>query len=69
VMARYPSHREADRTWNAQAQLPEGQWFDIFRGRNATLDTPLHEWLNPLPFAVLLANNVNAVAARARHDL
>ena len=55
VMARYPSHREADRTWNAQAQLPEGQWFDIFRGRNATMDAPLHEWLNPLPFAVLLA--------------
>jgi (1->4)-alpha-D-glucan 1-alpha-D-glucosylmutase len=55
VMARYPSHREADQTWNARAQLPEGQWFDIFRGGNATIDAPLHEWLNPLPFAVLLA--------------
>src|ERR1700761_537583 len=44
VMARYPSHRETDQTWNARAQLPEAQWFDIFRGRNATMDAPLHEW-------------------------
>jgi hypothetical protein len=35
--------------------LPEARWFDLFRGRDATVDAPLHEWLNPLPFAVLLA--------------
>jgi (1->4)-alpha-D-glucan 1-alpha-D-glucosylmutase len=55
VMARYPAHREAERTWNARAQLPEARWFDLFRGREATVDAPLHEWLNPLPFAVLLS--------------
>ena len=55
VMARYPAHREAERDWNATAQLPEARWFDLFRGRDADIGAPLHEWLNPLPFAVLLA--------------
>ncbi len=55
VMARYPAHREAERTWSARAQLSEARWFDLFRGRDITLGAPLHEWLNPLPFAVLLA--------------
>ena len=55
VMARYPAHREAERKWNATAQLPEARWFDLFRGRDATVGAPLHEWLHPLPFAVLLA--------------
>jgi (1->4)-alpha-D-glucan 1-alpha-D-glucosylmutase len=54
-MARYPAHRGADRTWDATAQLPGGQWFDLFRGRDADVGAPLYEWLNPLPFAVLLA--------------
>jgi hypothetical protein len=35
--------------------LPEAKWFDLFRGRDADIGAPLHEWLNPLPFAVLLA--------------
>ena len=55
VMARYPAHREAEPEWNATARLPEARWFDVFRGRDATVGAPLHEWLNPLPFAVLLA--------------
>ena len=55
VMARYPAHREAEREWNARAQLPEARWFDLFRGRDADIGAPLHEWLNPLPFAVLLS--------------
>jgi (1->4)-alpha-D-glucan 1-alpha-D-glucosylmutase len=55
VMARYPAHREAEPQWNAAARLPEARWFDLFRGRDATIDAPLHLWLNPLPFAVLLA--------------
>ena len=55
VMARYPAHREAEPEWNATARLPEARWFDLFRGQDATVDAPLHEWLNPLPFAVLLA--------------
>jgi (1->4)-alpha-D-glucan 1-alpha-D-glucosylmutase len=54
VMARYPAHREAERTWNARAQLPDGRWFDLFRGRDADIGATLHEW-HPLPFAVLLA--------------
>jgi (1->4)-alpha-D-glucan 1-alpha-D-glucosylmutase len=55
VMARYPTHREAEPRWTARIQLPEARWFDLFRGRDADLAAPLHEWLNPLPFAVLLA--------------
>ena len=55
LIARYPAHVEAEREWNAVARLPESRWFDLFRGRDATVDAPLHEWLNPLPFAVLLS--------------
>jgi (1->4)-alpha-D-glucan 1-alpha-D-glucosylmutase len=56
VMARYPAHREAEPEWNATAQLPEGKWFDLFRGQDADVGAPLHAWLHPLPFAVLLAS-------------
>jgi (1->4)-alpha-D-glucan 1-alpha-D-glucosylmutase len=55
VIARYPAHREAELEWSARAQLPEAKWFDLFRGEDAAIGAPLHEWLNPLPFAVLLA--------------
>jgi (1->4)-alpha-D-glucan 1-alpha-D-glucosylmutase len=55
VIARYPAHREAEPEWSATARLPEARWFDVFRGQDATVGAPLHEWLNPLPFAVLLA--------------
>ena len=55
VMARYPAHREAEPKWSATARLPEGRWFDLFRGQDANVGAPLHEWLRPLPFAVLLA--------------
>jgi (1->4)-alpha-D-glucan 1-alpha-D-glucosylmutase len=54
VIARYPAHREADPEWSAMVRLPEARWFDLFRGRDATVDAPLHQWLHPLPFAVLL---------------
>jgi (1->4)-alpha-D-glucan 1-alpha-D-glucosylmutase len=54
LIARYPAHREAEPQWNAEAHLPEGRWFDLFRGRHATVGDPLQEWLHPLPFAVLL---------------
>ena len=55
VFARYPARREAERLWHACAQLPEGRWFDVFRGREASPTAPLHEWLTPLPFAALVA--------------
>ena len=55
VIARYPARRELEPEWSALARLPEGDWFDVFRGRDAVASRPLHEWLNPLPFAVLLA--------------
>jgi (1->4)-alpha-D-glucan 1-alpha-D-glucosylmutase len=55
VMARYPAHREAEPEWGATAKLPEGRWFDLFRGRDAIVGTPLHQWLSPLPFAMLVA--------------
>jgi (1->4)-alpha-D-glucan 1-alpha-D-glucosylmutase len=55
VMARYPAHRETEPKWSATARLPEGRWFDLFRGQDAIVGAPLHEWLHPLPFAVLLA--------------
>jgi len=55
VIARFPARREAEPEWSATAQLPEGRWFDLFRGKDATVGAPLREWLHPLPFAVLLA--------------
>jgi (1->4)-alpha-D-glucan 1-alpha-D-glucosylmutase len=55
LIARYPAHVETEPMWNAVARLPEGRWFDLFRGRHATVGDPLHEWLHPLPFAVLLS--------------
>src|SRR5208283_4036803 len=54
LIARYPVHREAEPQWSAVARLPEGRWFDIIRGRSAVAGVPLREWLEPLPFAVLL---------------
>jgi (1->4)-alpha-D-glucan 1-alpha-D-glucosylmutase len=55
VMARYPAHREAEPEWSAIARLPKARWFDLFRGGDADVGAPLHAWLHPLPFAVLLA--------------
>ncbi len=55
LIARYPAHRETEPKWSATARLPEGRWFDLFRGQDANVGAPLHEWLRPLPFAVLLA--------------
>ncbi len=55
VIARYPAHREKEPEWSATARLPEGRWFDLFHGRDSVIGAPLHEWLHPLPFAVLLA--------------
>jgi (1->4)-alpha-D-glucan 1-alpha-D-glucosylmutase len=54
VIARSPARREAEPEWSAVARLPAGHWFDFFRGRDADASLPLCEWLNPLPFAVLL---------------
>ena len=54
LIARYPAHREAEPEWSAVARLPEGRWFDLFRGRSAVAGLPLRDWLHPLPFAVLL---------------
>jgi (1->4)-alpha-D-glucan 1-alpha-D-glucosylmutase len=55
LIVRYPAHVEAEPMWDAVAHLPEGRWFDLFHGRHVTVGDPLHEWLHPLPFAVLLS--------------
>ena len=55
IIARYPAHRETEPKWHATARLPQGRWFDLFRGQDANAGAPLQEWLYPLPFAVLLA--------------
>ena len=55
VVARYPARRDAERKWDARAQLPEARWFDVFRDQDARVEGPLNKWLNPLPFAVLVA--------------
>jgi (1->4)-alpha-D-glucan 1-alpha-D-glucosylmutase len=55
VMARYPAHREAEPEWSAIARLPKARWFDLVRGWDADVGAPLHAWLHPLPFVVLLA--------------
>jgi (1->4)-alpha-D-glucan 1-alpha-D-glucosylmutase len=54
LIARYPVHREKEPRWSAVARLPEGPWFDLVRGRHAVVGVPLKDWLEPLPFAVLL---------------
>ena len=53
LIARFPALREAAPNWRAQAELPAGSWFDLFRGRCFDAAVPLSEWMRPLPFAVL----------------
>ena len=55
IFARFPALREAAPNWRAQAELPAGSWFDLFRGRCFDAAVPLSEWMGPLPFAVLTA--------------
>jgi (1->4)-alpha-D-glucan 1-alpha-D-glucosylmutase len=54
LIARFTMQREARPAWKAVARLPEGRWFDLFRGRDAVAGESLADWLHPLPFAVLL---------------
>jgi (1->4)-alpha-D-glucan 1-alpha-D-glucosylmutase len=54
LIARFPAHREVEPQWSAAARLPEGRWFDLFSGRYAVAGVPLKDWLQPLPFAVLV---------------
>lgn len=53
VVARYPAKREAKPEWLATANLPEGRWVDVFRGREIDARLPLREWLGALPISVL----------------
>ena len=53
LIARFPALREATPNWRAEAELPEGSWFDLFRGRCFEAAAPLSEWLGPMPIAVL----------------
>jgi (1->4)-alpha-D-glucan 1-alpha-D-glucosylmutase len=53
LVARFPALREAAPNWRAEAELPAGPWFDLFRGRRLDAPGPLRELLEPLPFAVL----------------
>jgi (1->4)-alpha-D-glucan 1-alpha-D-glucosylmutase len=55
LVARFPALREAKPNWFAQARMPEGEWFDLLRGRRFDSEAPLSEWLGPLPAAVLTA--------------
>ena len=53
LAARFPALREEKPDWRARAQMPDGEWFDLVRGRRFDADAPLREWFGPLPFAVL----------------
>ncbi len=53
VAARFPASREAKSDWRAQAQMPEGDWFDVLRARPFDARAPLAEWFGALPFTVL----------------
>src|SRR5271166_4303067 len=53
LVARFPALREAKPDWRAQAQMPEGEWFDLLRGRPFDSDAPLSEWFGALPLAIL----------------
>ena len=53
LIARFPALREAKPNWRAEARLPAGAWFDLFRACKLDGAGPLHDLLDPLPFAVL----------------
>ena len=53
LVARFPALRQAAPNWRAEAELPAGPWFDLFRGRCFDAAAPLSEWLGLIPFAVL----------------
>jgi (1->4)-alpha-D-glucan 1-alpha-D-glucosylmutase len=53
IVARNPAKREAEPEWRAVANLPEGRWVDVFRGREIDVRSPLRDWLGALPVAVL----------------
>jgi len=53
LIARFPALRAGAPSWRAQAELPAGSWFDLFRGRPFDDAAPLSEWLGLIPFAVL----------------
>ncbi|MBV9288678.1 MAG: malto-oligosyltrehalose synthase, partial [Hyphomicrobiales bacterium] len=53
IVARFPALREAKRDWRAEAELPEGEWFDLVRGRGFKTGMGLREWLGALPLAIL----------------
>jgi (1->4)-alpha-D-glucan 1-alpha-D-glucosylmutase len=55
LAARFPAHREAKPSWQARAQMPDGEWFDVIRARRFQASAPLSEWFGPLPIAVLKA--------------
>ena len=56
VMARYPAHREAEREMERNGAIAGRRaGSTCFAARTPTVGAPLHEWLNPLPFAVLVA--------------
>ena len=53
LAARFPALREEKPDWRARAQMPDGEWIDLVRGRRFDADAPLREWFGPLPFTVL----------------
>jgi (1->4)-alpha-D-glucan 1-alpha-D-glucosylmutase len=53
LLARFPLRRQTEPTLRAVARLPEGLWFDVFRGSDARGGDSLGDWLHPLPFAIL----------------
>jgi (1->4)-alpha-D-glucan 1-alpha-D-glucosylmutase len=53
LVARFPLRREKGPPSSAVARLPEGRWFDVFRGRDAVAGDSLADWLRSLPVAVL----------------
>jgi hypothetical protein len=55
LVARFPALRAEAPNWRAEAELPTGSWFDLFRGRRFEGAAALSQWLDPLPFAVLTA--------------
>ncbi len=53
LAARFPALREEKPHWKAQAQLPNGDWFDLLRAKPFDRGAPLSAWLGTLPLAVL----------------
>jgi len=60
LATRFPALREGKSQWQAQAQMPRGDWFDLLRLSAFDAVALLREWFGALPVAVLTSPSPQA---------